>query len=246
METDLLAGGRIYLRDPTSGEHTVFDAQTTELLAAHQAHYHFPGIARHFLDHGGVVLVLRPDGSRCWGRVSHHYSHLCVATSDGVSVAGVTNLFAVGDAAGTGHWSGHQVRFPGVALAGCLVTAKLAQQHVACAGLADGEVSWTSCEDGHEQRVDRRVLRRQENRLRAINTEALLGYQFGVHPREAAQRWLDQLVALPRRSTNTARDLDELSMLTALACRRVSAGESEPVALGQAKVAPLFAGASER
>ncbi|MPZ66372.1 MAG: hypothetical protein GEU83_12965 [Pseudonocardiaceae bacterium] len=72
------------------------------------------------------------------------------------------------------------------------------------------------------------------------------GWEARFATSEAAQRWLDQLVALPRRSTNTARDLHELSMLTALACRRVSAGESEPVALGQAKVAPLFAGASER
>ncbi len=78
----------------------------------------------------------------------------------------------------TGHWCRHRVRFPGVALAGCLMTAKLAE-HLTRVGLGRGGVSWTSLDRGDERRVDRRLLRRQEKRMRGLNTEALLSYRFG-------------------------------------------------------------------
>lgn len=239
VETDLLAGGQVYLRDSVSGQYTIYDEHTTQLLAAHQAHYHFPEIARRFLSHGGVVTVVLPNGEQIWGRVSHHYSHLCVATTDGVAVPGVDNLFVVGDAAGTGTWSGHRIRFPGVALANCLLTAARVAQHVRHAKLGYGPVRWApfNGRDG-PARNDRRELRREENHLRQINTGALLAYQFGDDHSHAAEAWLDQLLQLDRPEGSADQNLFELSVLTAIACRQVSTNAAvEPILLGYEEVA---------
>ncbi len=187
------------------------------------------------------------DGNQRWGSVSHHYSHLGVATADGVTVAGVGNLYAVGDAAGTGHWCGHHVRFPGVALANCLVTAKLAAQHVTRTGPGMRDVRRTAPDLDGDRPIDRRLLLRQEKRLRTLNTEAVLNYEFGSDQAGAAGRWLDRLTDLSKRSVIITNDLYELSVLTALACSRVAVeGVNEPVHLTQEEVAKVLHPASGR
>lgn len=127
-----------------------------------------------------LPLVIRPVMKQCsTGTGTGDECRITTATcawrlSTASRCRGVGNLYAVGDAAGTGHWCGHRVRFPGVVLASCLMTAKLTEQHLTRVGLGRGGVSWTSLDRGDERRVDRRLLRRQEKRLRALNAEALL------------------------------------------------------------------------
>jgi len=120
-ETDRLAGARVYLDGLSNNP--VFDEDTTELLAAHEAHYHFPEISRKFNEYGSVALLVFPDGDKKLTRVSHHHTQFGVPTVNGVDVASIDNLLAVGDAAGLNHWTNHKERFPGFALTKCLVDA---------------------------------------------------------------------------------------------------------------------------
>jgi len=112
-ETDKLSEVEVYF---TNGER---DDETTGLLREHQAHYYFPEISRRFMDNGGTVKLLFPGGNELYAGVSYHYSHLAVATIDGVRVCGTENLLAVGDASGLGYQTNHQCRFPGFALTKC-------------------------------------------------------------------------------------------------------------------------------
>jgi hypothetical protein len=236
LETDPLAGGRVYLRDAATGEYTVPDPETTALLAEHQAHYRFPDIARRFLRHGGVARVVLPNGVPHWGRVSHHYSHLAVATVDGVAVTGSTNLIAVGDAAGTGYWSAHQVRYPGVALAACLLTARLAQEHMVRHEHRSARTAPLPGPCGG-QHQDRAAQLMHERMIRAVNTKHLLAYEFAPRLRDAvASTWLARLAAVSAPAS-PSRTLFELSVLTALACRaRATDGCGEPVSLDRTQV----------
>lgn len=123
FETDELVGAKVYLGGTATKN--MLDTETTALLEAHQAHYHFPAIAKRFREHGSVVGLELPDGSSTQARVSHHYGHLGIETTDGVSVAGIGNLYAIGDASGIGYWTNHKERFPGFALVKCLTDAAL-------------------------------------------------------------------------------------------------------------------------
>lgn len=124
--TDELAGVKVFLANGRA------DEETTELLRKHQAHDNFPEIIERFssiknLD--PVVTLVFENGRECRARVSHHYCQLGLQTEDGVTVEGVTNLFAVGDAEG---WflTNHQQRLPGFGLSKCLVDAELVVQRI--------------------------------------------------------------------------------------------------------------------
>ncbi|MFO0703850.1 MAG: hypothetical protein U0525_03955 [Patescibacteria group bacterium] len=97
-----------------------------DLLKDHKAHYQFPKICKELWRIGGILEFEKSNGERFKSCVSIHYNQLGIQTNDGVSVMGVENVFAVGDAAGVGYFTNHKVRFPGFALGNCLVTSNLA------------------------------------------------------------------------------------------------------------------------
>lgn len=122
-ETDHLAGASVYVGVSMDRKH--LHGLSSKLLAHHEAHSHFPELVNEFNRGGGVVQLALPNGSVKVARVSHHYHHLGVETTDGVRVAGLDNLYAVGDASGLGYWTNHNERFPGFALVKSLVDAAL-------------------------------------------------------------------------------------------------------------------------
>ncbi len=122
FETDQLQSAKVFLNGLSS--RPVYDDETTRLLHEHKAHYHFPEIMRRFMRHGSVVKLEFEDGSKL-ARVGYHYGHMGIDTSDGISVTGVQNLAAVGDASGLGYWTGRKERFPGFALLKCFTDAEL-------------------------------------------------------------------------------------------------------------------------
>lgn len=121
--TDELAGAEVYL---SNGE---LDQEITRLLETHQAHDRFREIIERFISVAGepVVTLKYPDGRIAHARISHHYCQLGLLTTDGVSVEGMSNLYAVGDAEGW-YLTNHQKRLPGFALSKCLVDAQLASE----------------------------------------------------------------------------------------------------------------------
>lgn len=121
FETDKLSDADVYF----GIEGDTLDKTTTALLRDHAAHQSMRDIARRFQEHGSIVTLKYPDGSADIARVSHHYSHMGIKTTDGVRVDGMRNLFAVGDASDIGRWTAYNERLPGVALTKCLVDAAL-------------------------------------------------------------------------------------------------------------------------
>jgi len=177
-ETDLLSSKQIFLYSAANSKYNIYDAATTALLSQHKAHNHFHEICERFLEHGGTVEIRDQESGRRYARVSHHYSHLGVRTDDGVTVSGLNNLYAIGDACSTGYWTEYQSRKPGLALTNCLVTACLVSAKLANMNNRDSiyqEVSGKSdvSIDGSDQ-----VQISFEKSLRSINTECLLDIHF--------------------------------------------------------------------
>jgi hypothetical protein len=206
FETDELADTKVYLG--ALGASPVFDAETTELLTTHQAHYHFPAIAKRFAEHGSVVRLDAPDGSSTLARVSHHYGHLGIATTDGVSVEGTDNLYAAGDAAGLGYWTNHHERFPGFALLKCLTDAGLLVRKFGEPGqnnpstpLRVNALAGAAAEPPAKDEL---------NRLRAVNSAHLERWlaAAGLEERGAVGvAWLDALKNIPPSRYTTVRTL---------------------------------------
>ena len=207
FETDALAGAQVYLRDEAD-QFSIFDAETTRLLAEHQGHYHFKSIAARFLRHGGVVQLRQDNQKPRHGRVSHHYSHLGVRTTDGTRIAGLENAYAVGDAVGTTFWTGMTVRLPGMALTNCLVTAWLAARDVT---ERFGGSRQLNVRQG--EAVPALPASPLETRIRDINTESATQIEFGNSPvKDLALAWTSQLDALGEADPQT-RTLLEISMM---------------------------------
>jgi hypothetical protein len=139
LETDLLAGAEVHVSqgDGTFREHP----RLTELLAKHEAHYHFPDIVRELSAGGGTTRLDLPDLRRLTATVAEHYYHIGVeAEEDGVSIAGTDNGFAVGDASGIVAWTDYQERFPGFALTKCLIDARVVTDLLSAGGSAGAAV----------------------------------------------------------------------------------------------------------
>ncbi|VVD59280.1 hypothetical protein PCO31110_00015 [Pandoraea communis] len=230
FETDVLDQATIYLRS-ASGHFDVLDEETTHLLAQHQAHYQFAEISKRFIRHGGVVRIVFPDQTEKLGRVSHHYSHMGIETHDGFTVAGMRNLFAVGDAAGTGYWCGHKVRFPGVALVNCIVGAALVNDAVARRAAATRAIEWEAVT------VDSRNSGPAESamggrNLKEINTSGLFDFAFGSDPEAGTLAWADALTTVWKR-TDGVNPLLEISLACAFACHDVASGGWPQAAIGR-------------
>jgi len=229
FETDALNHATIYLRGP-SGEWDLLDEETTALLSQHKAHYHFTEISKKFIRHGGVVRVVFPDQTEKSGRVSHHYSHMGIDTHDGFTVAGMRNLFAVGDAAGTGHWCEHRVRFPGVALANCLVGAALVSDKLSSRSAASQTVRWETASVA-DAGITAEVPK-ADKALREINTLGIFDFAFGAEPESGCLAWIEALGKMWER-TERSSPLLEISLACAFACYDVSLGKTPASAVGR-------------
>ena len=210
-ETDTLDKASVYLdglsRTP------VLDKATTDLLRKHEAHYHFPEIAEKFIAYGGVVKLVFPDNSERLARVSHHYSHMGVETSDGISVSGMENLFVAGDASGTGYWNNHTERFPGFALVKTLVEGRLIAEALperdggsdACGGIFVYDKKDADLTVGTGAKNKRAV----ESCIRSLNTTHLLAWSScdDAGKDAVAEQWVDDL-----RSSGYDGDQVELSL----------------------------------
>jgi hypothetical protein len=223
FETDLLAGARIFLKHRRSGEYTVRDEETEALLDRHAAHYEFDSIARRILRHGGMCRIVTAAGER-WARVAHHYSHIAIETVDGVTVTGLDRVFAVGDAAGVGHGSGHRVRYPGIALTNCLVTARVAASKI----LDDPGDAAVVMDSGESAGAPAVPSARDRRMIRDINTGAIFGAVFGAEPVISAPEWRRQLYAAQATADFPESPLWEISILTAHAVEQARC-ESEPI-----------------
>lgn len=127
METDELSDMRIRYSDGTT------DNEVNGWLRNHQAHYHFREITERMLKMGGSVELIDTEDKTIRAGVSLHYNHLGALTTNGVQVEGVSNLFAVGDAASITFFTEGNTRLPGFALSNCLVTARLATDNISAA-----------------------------------------------------------------------------------------------------------------
>lgn len=127
-ETDALRDGDVYLL--TDDGKKVHDAYITALLANNEAHHNFREICERLAFYSLRAVVILPDGSEIFTKMSHHYSHIGVDTEDGVKAKTVDNLYAAGDASSIHFWTEGQKRLPGFALSKCLVDAALIAKHI--------------------------------------------------------------------------------------------------------------------
>jgi aspartate oxidase len=223
FETDELADATVYL-DGTSN-HPVLDVETTELLREHQAHYRFPEIAQRFREHGSVVRLDLGDGRQTYARVSYHYSHLAVETTDGITVRGVDNLYAVGDAAGLGHWTNHHERFPGFALLKCLTDAALLADTLqnappthAVAPRQSTHISPRPAKSANSKAA--------AQQLKQLNTLHLDRYLTAQSPDDKARTGQEWLEALQAGAQSEPSSLHVLSAAIAHAHQQVAAGKA--------------------
>lgn len=221
-ETDALEKTKVFYMDGTE------DQETTQLLQEHQAHYHFREIAKRFLEKGGVVQLVNPNGERQFARVSLHYSHLGAPTIDGTRVEGVSNLAVTGDAGGLLHWTNHKIRLPGFALAHCIVSARKASDWIA--SRIEGD-NWVILEDSMRMSKDTQrshaIMGTPLNEIRETNTKHVLKLEFGasdLRPNEI-QSWTAELA---QAGENT---LKPLSLAIIDSWTRIVQGEHEPILL---------------
>lgn len=222
-ETDALANTQVYL--DVFSDQPQLDAETTELLREHQAHYHMPEIVQRFRRYGAIVLLVDPAGGSRLARANHHYTQLGVSTTDGVRSAEVDNLYAVGDASGVGYWTNGKVRLPGLALTKCLVDARLVGEQ-----LADQRHQTTRL-----TRITSRPVRAGESvrqtgeKLRSINTQYLERFDAATDGQERkvqAAAWVDELQDV---DGDLERSLLEFSLQVARAHQQTAEGISDIV-----------------
>ncbi|EGF33714.1 Chorismate mutase I [Oxalobacteraceae bacterium IMCC9480] len=219
LETDKLDQAKVYLPIKAGSDLEELDKYTTDLLSNHKAHYEFPEIARRFISKGGKCRISMPDGTSLPAQVAHHYSHLGVETDNGIAVTGVSNLSAIGDASGTGFWSGNKVRFPGTALDNCLVGAAMIAKQSPGAW-SDPVVIKPIAEQSIP--LNRNTAQRAKL-LRQINTQHLFDIEFGDQPRQAASNWVETLEATQFDST-----IAQISLATARSCFAEQSGLPVP------------------
>lgn len=194
FETDNLSKFQVYLKNNSNNQFDLLDTKTTNLFKEHKAHYHFDEIAKRFIKHDGRVILNNPDnGKSLYARVSHHYSHIAVDTIDGVSVKNMSNLYAVGDASGTGFWTGRKVRLPGFALTKCLTDADwiLDKADFKTINTPITIIDNNICILNKESRKDIKTF---ENKLRQLNTKFLFRIEFGNNKLADSKLWVESLL----------------------------------------------------
>lgn len=224
FETDKIAQSEVYFSDG------IFDEETTQLLREHKTHECFPEICKRFLKHGGVVKLVHRDGRSSFARVSHHYSHIALETSDGISVVGVDNLLAVGDASNLGFWNGHKERLPGFALLKCFIDAELAQSGIG--RLSEKErrqsLNWEMLDKKTDPLIFEHDLLPQ---LRTINTKALFDLTFRDLPnrRPDTLSWISDLRLLNAPQGKTTLVNISLMMADAYWKKLIDSNIQEPI-----------------
>jgi|GEM_PF-1687440 len=240
-ETDNLADYEVWVWDKNSQTYVrnplivISDGQKVQvedLLKNHIAHYHFKEIARCFFDSGMPVRIVSCDGKTRYATVCHHYGHFSPKKEeDGVSIFGIKNLLAVGDAAGFGHILGHSVRLPGTALAWCLVSARKAS-NIICERYRSHNsesfrISLTADSEDHNKNY--RCL---ERKIRDINTRYLFLLELSDNSRnkieELCYEWIESLKRISEEGFSNNHIL-EISLSVAFANLKVRIGkENEP------------------
>jgi len=224
FETDKLSDADVYL----GLDGGTFDETTTSLLREHAAHQSMRDIARRFREHGSVVTLKYPDGSTDIARVSHHYSHMGIKTTDGVHVEGMQNLFAVGDASDIGYWTAYNERLPGIALTKCLVDAAL---------VADALQSMQPTTQRRELTRTAPTVSRQDHALcdthvRDINTTSMIAWNLSdtaMNRTHLSTEWRNQLDQVEASTS----DFLTLSKKVAAAHILASQGVKEPIIINE-------------
>lgn len=229
FETDRLAGAEVFLDG--LGE-KIFDAETTQMLANHEAHYHFPEIAERFRKFGSVVMLLMPNGKEEFAGVSHHYSHMGIETSDGISVKGANNMFAIGDASGIGFWTNHKERFPGTALVKCLVDARLLSDNIGRINCSNKLSVKSNDKTSHSPSAHEQI--QLEKEIKERNSKYLTEYIGSLlvdrtKSFEIARFWEQSLLGVDENPQNSI--LRNISLSTARAHQANAAGQNEPIKL---------------
>lgn len=234
FETDKLSGATVYFASPDRKDD--LDEETTLQLKKHEVHYEFPQIVERFRKNGSVVRMEIPtkEGmSEEFARVAHHYGHIAIETTDGISVKGANNLYAVGDASGLGYWTNHQERFPGFALLKCitdagLMTDVLRDTETEGKPIQEREITYPTAElPGAE---DRNAYKK----IREVNTKFLDQIYLvndGKYKNRIATNWMNELVAYdgPIRDTPFLG----ISITSAYAHAQTALGKKEPFQLNQ-------------
>lgn len=240
FETDTLSGVKVYL-DGTSNT-PIYDRETTELLLSHQAHYHFPQIAKRFREHGGIVLLEYPDGNRDYARVSHHYGHIGIDTIDGVSVRGVTNLLAVGDASGIGYWTNHRERFPGFALLKCIIDAELVVRRIHSTDYVPESRVQLSAERDVRNTWEERDSKDYLRELKHVNSHYLEQWLMASTNTDKGRIGQDWLSGLNQRFGIDHDTILAVSKAAAYAHWKIGAGEEkEPLKIDNSCIVELYA-----
>lgn len=235
FETDELSDAKVYLDGLSS--RPLFDPETTELLQNNQAHYLFPEIVKKFREFGSVVLLEFADGNHKFARVSHHQAHIGIATTDGISVEGTDNLFALGDASGLGYWTNHRERFPGFGLLKCLVDAELLVGRLRQSQVVRPNSVLSRPEPLYEPRLDKKQHSQSERAIRDINSQHLhlwLGQTslMSVSRGSTGEAWVDSLLTIAPEAKGSC--LLDISLAAAEAHRLIGLNEvDEPFRLNQ-------------
>lgn len=228
LETDLLAESTVWLTDHDGREH--LDEETTGLLAQHEAHDHFPTLTRRLSAYRAPVLLRDPSGRITHARVAQHYHHLGIRTVDGLRIDGARNAYAVGDAAGIGHWTNFRERQPGFALSKCLVDAALLADMIkADAPSSPGELRSAGPELLDESPARADTVRR----MPTLNAGFLFELVRAERVRDkvaVAARWADRLRLMLRDHGSSSLGLLSLAMAQAHA-DVLSGAVTEPIDL---------------
>ena len=219
-ETDNLADADIYLG--LSGDDK--DEMTTDLLRRHEAHQNMPSIAKHFHSNGSIVRIAHPSQPEALARVSHHYSHLGIKTTDGVSVEGVRNGFAVGDASSIGYWTSYKERIPGAALAKCLVDAALTAAGIDLKSQKPNPTIEHPLNPEKDRSYSGSTISKE---VKDINTDYMVSWKLADTAEEQlliSERWQQSLAREQGEST-----LLDLSNKIAIAHRLAAEGIEEPI-----------------
>jgi hypothetical protein len=212
LETDLLEHHDVYLQGEGGG-FTVRHDEITDLLRQHKAHYHFKAICREIISHGGMAMYANANSVK-YGRVMHHYSHIGLDTVDGVTITGLCNAYAIGDASAIGYWTGPGERLPGTALMHCLATARK------CASLLvarRGSMAQVSILTASERITPKSTY--EVDTLKDLNTEGLYAYVLGN--RAGCLKWLGAISDLKMKIGNQPDRLLLVSHLMASACEQL-------------------------
>jgi len=180
------------------------------LLREHKAHYHFPAICKQIFESGSTIKILDEERGERYAGVGIHYNQLGVQTTDGVTVTGVNNVFAVGDASGVSHWTNGHERYPGIALGNCLVTgakaARLIKQRAVRSKVVIAKSDRIINSDKYKESEELK-------QIRGLNAAYTIPLTLGLvhNPRKHIINWSQSLKVFTKVSRQDVEDVNRLS-----------------------------------